>query len=276
MMCSTTSSGRRFLERWPISNSPSGSYLMSYDNSDLKVPCRPLHTTRTPTEGKNPMKSRIRFCIEVMALAVATLGGQSFQRAAAQVPEENRKQVVEALGPPFIVFREKVLDELKVSDEQKEKLMQHLMEQIMETGPFLDALTETGPEREKKLNEHRKHAKEKLDKLLKEVLQPGQRNRLRQVTLQQEGGFALGQEDVRKELKISQQQMMKFMAIVQDLQKNVEALIKEAQAGGNPEEIRPKIEKLRKDHAQKLEAVLTDAQKKQWKELLGPPFELGD
>ena len=222
------------------------------------------------------MKSRIRFRVGLMALAVATLWGQSFQRAAAQVPEENRKQLVEALGTPFIVFRDKVLDELKVSDDQREKLMQHLMEQIMETGPFLDSLAETGPEREKKLDEHRKNAREKLAKHLKEVLQPAQRDRLRQVTLQQEGGFALGQDDVRKELKITQEQMKKFMAIVQELQKNVEPLVKEAQSGGNPEEIRPKIEQLRKDHAKKLEAVLTDAQKKQWKEMLGPPFELGD
>ena len=222
------------------------------------------------------MKSRIRFRVGVMALAVAALGGQSFQRAAAQVPEENRKQLVEALGTPFIVFREKVLDELKVSDEQREKLMQYVMEQVMETGPFLDSLKETGQDREKKLNEHRKHAKEKLDKHLKDVLQPGQLNRLRQVTLQQEGSFALGQEDVRKELKITQAQLKKFMAVVHDLQKKVEPLVKEAQSGGNQEEIRPKIEQLRKDHAKKLEDVLTDAQKKQWKELLGPPFELGD
>ncbi len=135
------------------------------------------------------MKSRIRFRVGVMALAVVAVAGQSSQRAAAQVPDENRKQLVEALGAPFIVFREKVLDELKVSDEQREKLMQYMMEQIMETGPFLDALTETGQEREKKLNEHRKHAKEKLDKQLKDVLQPGQRSRLRQVTLQREGSF---------------------------------------------------------------------------------------
>jgi hypothetical protein len=222
------------------------------------------------------MNSRIRFHVGVMALAVVALWGQSFQRAAAQVPDEQRKQVVEALGAPFIVFREKVLEELKVSDEQREKLMQHLMEQVMETGPFLDSLPATGQERETKLNEHRKNAQEKLAKHLKEVLQPGQRNRLRQVTLQQEGAFALGQDDVRKELKISQQQLMKFMAIVQELQKKVEPLVKEAHSGGNPEEIPPKIEQLRKDHAKKLEAVLTDAQKKQWKELLGPPFELGD
>jgi hypothetical protein len=66
------------------------------------------------------------------------------------------------------------------------------------------------------------------------------------------------------------------MAVVQDLQKNVETLVKAAQSGGNPEEIRPKVEQVRKDHARKLEAVLTDAQKKQWQEMLGPPFELGD
>jgi hypothetical protein len=222
------------------------------------------------------MSSRIRFRAGVTALAVAALWGQSFQKAAAQVPDENRKQLIEALGTPFIVFRDKVLEELKVSDEQKEKLLQHMMEQIMETGPFLDSLTETGPEREKKLSEHRKHARETLEKHVKEVLQPAQLTRLRQVRLQQEGGFALGQDDVQKELKITQEQLKKFMAIVQDLQKKVEPLFKEAQSGGKPDEIRPKIEQLRKDHAKELEAVLTDVQKKQWKELLGPPFELGD
>ncbi len=222
------------------------------------------------------MQHRARFLVAVMASTMITLLGQSFQRAAAQVPDENRKQLVEALGAPFIVFRDKVLDELKVSDEQREKLMQKLMEQIMETGPFLDSLAESGQEREKKLSEHKKNAQEKLAKNLKELLQPGQRDRLRQVTLQQEGGFALGQEDVRKELKITQEQVRKFMAVVQELHKKVELLVKEAQSGGKPEEIRPKIEQLRKDHAKKLEAVLTDAQKKQWKELLGPPFELED
>jgi hypothetical protein len=222
------------------------------------------------------MMIRIRFRFGVMAVAVVALWGQSIQRVAAQVPDEQRKQVVEALGSPFVVFRESVLDELKVSDEQKEKLMQRLIEQIMETGPFLDSLEKTGNEREKKLTEHRKNALEKLAKYVKEVLQPGQVKRLRQVTLQQEGSFALGQDEIQKELKISQEQFKKFTAVVRELQKQVEPLFKQVQSGGNPEEIRPKIEQLRKDHAQKLEAILTDGQTKQWKELLGPPFELGD
>jgi hypothetical protein len=212
-----------------------------------------------------------------MALAVAASWGPASRPAAAQeVPEENRKEVVQALGPPFIVFREKVLEELKVTDDQREKLMRLLMERIMETGPFLESLRDDMPGREKKLEEHRKNAREKLARDLKDMLRPDQRDRLRQVTLQQEGAFALGREDVREGLKISPEQMKKFMAITRDLQAGVERLVKEARSGGNPQEIRPKVERLRKEHAEKLEAVLTDAQRKEWKEMLGPPLELGD
>jgi hypothetical protein len=219
--------------------------------------------------------------LSIGLLAVAALWGPASRHAQAQeVPDQNRKELVQALGPPFIVFREKVLDELKVTDDQKGKLMrllmEQLMEQLMETGPFLDSLTETGPGRDKKLEEHRKTAREKLAGQLKDVLRPEQRDRLRQLTLRQEGSFALGREDVRKELGITQEQMKKFVAITSDLQTSVQALVKEAQSGGNPEEIRPKIERLRKDHAGQLEAVLTDAQRKQWQEMLGSPFDLGD
>ena len=222
------------------------------------------------------MSNRLR--LEVMAWVAVAFWGQSIPIAFAQEPpEQNRKELMEALGPPFIVYREKAMDELKVSDEQKDTLMQRAMQQIMETGPFLDSLRDDTPDREKKLNEHRDAARKKLATQVKEVLKPEQQKRLRQVTLQQEGSFALGQDDVRKELKITQEQMQKFMAIVQDLQKRAGALVKEAQSGVfKPEELRPKIDRLRKEHGKKLEAVLTDTQKKQWEEMLGPPFELGD
>ena len=45
---------------------------------------------------------------------------------------------------------------------------------------------------------------------------------------------------------------------------------------GNPEEIRPKVMKIRKDYEGKVGAILGDAQKKQWQEMLGKPFDLGD
>ena len=36
------------------------------------------------------------------------------------------------------------------------------------------------------------------------------------------------------------------------------------------------MQELHKDQQAKAEAILTDAQKKQWKEMLGKPFNLGD
>jgi hypothetical protein len=96
------------------------------------------------------------------------------------------------------------------------------------------------------------------------------------LTLQRDGGFALLQNDVQKDLEISPEQKKKFMALMKELQENIQLMIKAAQSGGKPEELGPKVEQLRKDQGKKLEAALTDAQKKQWQELLGPPFELGD
>jgi hypothetical protein len=66
------------------------------------------------------------------------------------------------------------------------------------------------------------------------------------------------------------------MDVVQDMQKKIELLAKEAQNGGNPEEIRSKVMKLRKDHETKIEAALTERQKNAWKELLGKAFDLDD
>ena len=88
--------------------------------------------------------------------------------------------------------------------------------------------------------------------------------------------FALGQDELDKELKITDRQRQQFVAITQELQKKVHALVKEAQSGGKPEEIPPKINKIRAECAKQLEAVLTDEQNKQWKDILGKPFDLGD
>jgi hypothetical protein len=78
---------------------------------------------------------------------------------------------------------------------------------------------------------------------------------------------------IGKDLLITDKQRQQFMAVVQDMQKKIEPLIKDAQSGGDPQEIRPKIMKIRKEHEGKLVALLTDAQKKQWKEMLGKPLE---
>ena len=195
--------------------------------------------------------------------------------SADEIPDQARKQLVEVLGGAFVVYRDKVQEELKLSEEQKGKLLQTFPDHLHETKKVFEKVKDLkSAEREKEMQEHRQKSDQKLSALLKEVLDAKQLERLSQLQLQQAGAFVLlGRNEAFRKLKITDEQRQRFMAVVQEMQKKIEPLIKEAQSGGDPQEIRPKIMKIRKDHEGKIEALLTDAQKKQWKEMLGKPFD---
>ena len=72
-----------------------------------------------------------------------------------------------------------------------------------------------------------------------------------------------------KELGVTDEQRRQFIADIRQTQKKIGPLLAEAQKGGNPDEIRPKVLKLRADLQGKLEGLLTDAQKAEWKRMLG-------
>ncbi len=207
------------------------------------------------------------------------LGLVGAQASAQDVPEEARREIAHNLQGPFVVFREAAQEDLKLTAEQKEKVEEHLRERIQDIGQFFQSLDGVnGEEREKKLHDFRQKAQEKLSSVLKATLKEDQSKRLHQLGLQQEGAFALfhGRPEIAKDLKITDEQRKQFMAVVQDMQKKIAPLIKEAQSGGDPQEIRPKAMKIRKEHEGKIEALLTDAQKKQWKEMLGKPLNLDE
>ena len=98
-----------------------------------------------------------------------------------------------------------------------------------------------------------------------------------QLQLQQAGAFALlGQNEAFLKLKIADGQRTKFMEVVQAMQEKIQTLINQSQPGAMPDEIRPKVMKIRQEHEGKIEAMLTSEQKAQWKELLGKPFDFMD
>jgi hypothetical protein len=198
--------------------------------------------------------------------------------SAQEIPEEARKQLVEALGGPFLVFRDKVQEELKLSDKQKEKLSEQLPEHVQATMKVFEKIKDAKPQvREKTMQEHCQKSHDKLSATLKDVLEARQKERLFQLQLQQAGPFALlGRHEAFVKLKITEEQRKQFMGVVQQMQQQIEFLLKEVEKGGSPEEIRPKAMTIRKEHAGKIEALLTEAQKKQWQQLLGKPFDLGN
>jgi len=195
-----------------------------------------------------------------------------------QIPDEARQGIVQALGGPFVVFLDRVLDELKPSDEQRKKLLNQSSGYVQETMQHFQKIQGLRPEeRAKKDQSYRRKAHEKLNAFLKETLKTEQLKRLRQLTLQQEGPWALPADPaVAAELKITDEQRKQFQAFVEEMQKKIQPLIEEVQSGkGQPQEIMPKVMAIRMEYGGKLETVLTDAQKKRWQEMLGKPLDLG-
>jgi hypothetical protein len=177
-----------------------------------------------------------------------------------------------------MIFRDKVQEELKLSDEQKKMLEKRLQDTHQDTMQLFQKLADKEPEeREKELHAYREKAQENLTAFLQGLLQEEQSKRLRQVMLQRDRLFALlGNAEITKELEITDKQRQQFGEVAQQMHKKIEPLMKEAQKGGNPQEIGPKIRKIRKEQEERIEALLSDAQKKQWKEILGKPLDLGD
>ena len=196
------------------------------------------------------------------------------EAAVQKHPEEERKHLARTLGGPFLILRGKVQADMNLSEGQKEKLEQYLDEWMPEAMPFFEKIDRLTPqERENELKAYRPKVQKKLAAVLKETLDEGQRMRLGQLELQQEGLFA---GENWKDLHVTDGQRMQFVAVIQDMQKKIQPLMKEAESGGNPEEIRPRVMKVRKDHEGKLEALLSDSQKKQWSEMVGKPLDLDD
>jgi len=187
--------------------------------------------------------------------------------------EEGRKHLLHELGGPFFVSRDKVQVELNLSDDQKQKLRETMTGYVQETKKVFEKLKDMkAGEREKELQSHRQKSYEKLEPFLKETLKADQLKRFQQLKRQYDTPAIMLQPEIVKELTITDEQRKQFMGLVKDMQKEIGPLMKEAQSGGNPQEIRPKVIKLRLDCQGKIEALLSDAQKKQWQEMIGKPF----
>jgi hypothetical protein len=191
---------------------------------------------------------------------------------------QEHAQVLQGLGPRFIVFREKVQDEIGLSAEQKSNVNARAFDFVQETMEFFQSLQNTNAdERPKKLGEYAQKANEKIEALLKRNLKDEQLKRLKEIGLQAEGLFAIGHPEVSKELKITDEQRIQFMEVMQSFQKQVEPLAKEMQQqGGDHKEFAKKVQTLRDEHQIEIRAFLTDDQKTQWKEMQGKPFKLED
>ena len=173
-------------------------------------------------------------------------------------------------GGPFVVSRDQVQVELQLTEEQKEKLNQNLLEFLPEAVQFFQRMERlNGEDREQQFGAYRHKARKNLAALLEETLNKGQRARLRQLELQREG---LRDGETWEILHLAEDQRKQFMGLIMQAHQKIQPLLEEAQKTGNLKEVQGKVIKIRDDLEADLRAKLTDDQESQWKEMLGKPM----
>ena len=140
--------------------------------------------------------------------------------------------------PAGLLRRPDVRKELKVTDEQLEKVPDAVM------------------------------------KALADVLSPDQVKRLKQIDLQVKGYRALNEPKVQMELKMSSEQKDNLKIILDDSDKEIKEVMKEAQGGGGFGGLREKMTTLRKETQDKAMGVLNADQKRAWQDMIGEEFKM--
>jgi Spy/CpxP family protein refolding chaperone len=164
-------------------------------------------------------------------------------------------------GTMFLLMNKGVQEEIKMTDEQKEKVN----DKMKEMGPKMRELFGKGKdltmeERAAKMKE----LQEGMNKEVSAILKPEQMKRLTQISRQQDVLTTLTtDEEAAKSLKITDAQKEKLKGIGDDMRKDMTELRKNK---GDFKEMQEKMTALRKESKEKALKV--------WKELTGEPYEV--
>ena len=153
-----------------------------------------------------------------------------------------------------------VRKELKLTDRQLKKVDDWLNDLLYKHPPKYKKYTD------KEWKEHLNTESEEINKFLAGVLTPDQEDRLHQLLTQWQGVGAFMAPEIQSALKLSAEQREKIKTIVMGADKNEQ----ERLHGGSQE--RESFEAIRKENIEKAIAVLTDEQKKTWRDLIGESF----
>jgi Spy/CpxP family protein refolding chaperone len=170
-------------------------------------------------------------------------------------------------GGAMLLSNKSVQKELKVSDEQAEKLNTLATETMAKNRERFQGFQDLSQEeRQTKMRE----ARAELEKSLDGVLKPEQVKRFKQIELQVGGMMAFGQPRVQEALKLTDEQKEKVRAIGEEAQG---AMPSREDFQADREAAMKKRAEITKGATDKVCALLTEDQKKEWKELTGEPFD---
>lgn len=186
------------------------------------------------------------------------------------VANQRGEMLIDMLGARFVVFRRDVIDDLKLSDRQRAELTRFKKSELDDSARLMQQLQQQAPRaRQRKLQQYRTEANARLQKQLTAILTENQRTRLRQIELRQQGLFAIAEPAVAEKLGVTTEQRRKFAEIMQEMQRQIQSLQRDAQSSRNPRALQKAVGKVRKEQEDKVTALLSSEQKAQWKEMIG-------
>ncbi|MBA64116.1 MAG: hypothetical protein CMJ76_17300 [Planctomycetaceae bacterium] len=188
---------------------------------------------------------------------------------------------------------EKVRNEAEIFDEQVQELRE-ATEKIRaearanqgERPDFRNLSEEQRRELFEKFRKSSEETQKKVNGAIEEILLPHQLERLEEIRIQILGTGALLLEPVQKKLKITDTQKAKFEEITNGTREKSQEMLggvreQFQQLGGDREkiqammaEVREKMQAVQKEAEEKIVGTLTAAQKKQFDEMKGKPFEI--
>jgi Spy/CpxP family protein refolding chaperone len=235
----------------------------------------------------SPEETAMRIAARVALAAVLTAG--IVASTAAQPPRQGRGGGFGFGGGGFSAYsmlaNNKVLqEELKVTDEQKDKLKEALKPIQEKQREMFQGINfrEMTDEQRKELREKGEKIAADTKKAVEGVLKEDQTKRLTQVNYQLMGVNAFTNKDVETQLKVTEEQKEKIKTIVDEFTKDRNEIFRGGfQPGGDPAEFRKRMEEnqkkvaaLTKEAEEKIAEKLTDEQKTTWKSMLGDKIDV--
>jgi Spy/CpxP family protein refolding chaperone len=170
------------------------------------------------------------------------------------VPEEGAVQIM-------LLRQQSVRDDLKLTADEAKKIQDFTLQQWEKARSF-EGLSPA--ERRQKFAELSKENERFLD----EVLEPAERQRLNQITLQVAGLLWVTRPEVASELKLTRDQKAKALWFQRKARREMQDLI----YSNTREDKNESLRELRKTCRHRLMDVLTDEQEEKWQKMAGAPF----
>lgn len=183
-------------------------------------------------------------------------------------------------GLDMLLQNSGVLKELKLNDEQLTRIKEVVREIRLRHREDWERLRDLSEEeRRERLPEVIKLVSDETMKSLQEVLSPSQIRRLKQIKWQNDGLTAFSDEEVSRTLKLSAEQKERIRVINAEVTREWHALVPASSGLAGPDgnryrEVLRKLTVIRKEALEKGVGLLSQDQKKVWKNVVGEPYEV--